>query len=176
MRHELTSARPPAPSSRRRPSAASFQEEAEVSDQLAVPARSRAILAAAAARIIPSDDGPGAREADAAEYVVGALSDPFHRHFAELFGRGLELLQYTARQQFESDFVDCTAEQQDTVLCTVQEYPNNEARRFFVELVQLVLEGFLGDPRHGGNRGRAGWRCIGYRPLDAAGCREPEGR
>jgi gluconate 2-dehydrogenase gamma chain len=36
---------------------------------------------------------------------------------------------------------------------------------FVDALVILTLEGFLGDPRYGGNRGTVGWTWAGYSPL-----------
>ena len=32
---------------------------------------------------------------------------------------------------------------------------------FFRQLMELTLEGYLSDPRYGGNRDRVGWRFIG---------------
>ncbi|HEY1099925.1 MAG TPA: hypothetical protein VGF99_13405, partial [Myxococcota bacterium] len=45
----------------------------------------------------------------------------------------------------------------------------------FVRVVlALTLEGFLGDPRHGGNHDGVGWRFVGYAPDSrAAGLTQP---
>lgn len=136
----------------------------------------RRILWAAAARILPSDDGPGAAETGAAVYVEAALADRWHRHVRPLFERGLDLFQALARGAHGQDFTGCTADQQDATLRVAQDFPNNEARRFFETLIHLVLEGFLCAPSHGGNRGGLGWEYVGFDPADPPSCRPPAPR
>ncbi len=41
------------------------------------------------------------------------------------------------------------------------------SKLFFVELLQLVMEGFFSDPIYGGNRDKASWRMVGYPGLPA---------
>jgi len=137
-------------------------------------AERRRTLAAASARILPSDDGPGAAETGVVDYIDGALRDRWHRHFVPLMERGLDFLEALARESHGTDFGACTPEQQDAVLHRAQRFPNNDARRFFQRLVELTLEGFLCDPVHGGNGDRLGWRFLGFEldqpaPCDGAG-------
>jgi gluconate 2-dehydrogenase gamma chain len=42
-----------------------------------------------------------------------------------------------------------------------------DGREFFDALLNLVMEGFLADPIHGGNRNKAAWKMIGYPGLPA---------
>jgi len=42
-----------------------------------------------------------------------------------------------------------------------------DGREFFDALLTLVMEGFLADPIHGGNRNKAAWKMIGYPGLPA---------
>jgi gluconate 2-dehydrogenase gamma chain len=42
-----------------------------------------------------------------------------------------------------------------------------DGRQFFDALINLVMEGFLADPIHGGNRNKAAWKMIGYPGLPA---------
>lgn len=122
----------------------------------------RRTLVAATARILPSDDGTGAIEANAAGYIERALQHRYNRGDLDLFERGLDFLQWLAGELKGKDFLACSPEEQDEVLLGAQEFRNNEARRFFERLVQLTLEGFLCDPVHGGNRESAGWDYIGF--------------
>jgi gluconate 2-dehydrogenase gamma chain len=124
----------------------------------------RQVLVAATARVLPSDDGTGAVEADVASYIERALQHPYNRRDVDLFERGLDFLQWLAGELKQRDLLACSPEEQDTVLLGAQEFRNNEARRFFERLVQLTLEGFLCDPAQGGNRGEAGWDYIGFAP------------
>jgi hypothetical protein len=130
----------------------------------------RGILDAAVSRILPSNDGPGATETGVADYIERALRDPWHRHFRPLFERGLDFFDVLASNTKGKDFVSCTAEEQDEVLRVAQEFPNNDARRFFEMLVHLALEGFLCHPSHGGNRGGIGWKYFRFESLAPGPC------
>jgi gluconate 2-dehydrogenase gamma chain len=138
--------------------------------RLALAAVQRRILVAAVSRILPSDDGPGATETGVAEYIERALGDPWHRHFRPLFERGLGFFEVLAWNTKGKDFASCTADEQDEVLRVAEEFPNNDARRFFVTLVHLALEGFLCPPSHGGNRGELGWKYFRFEPQVPGPC------
>jgi gluconate 2-dehydrogenase gamma chain len=61
-------------------------------------------------------------------------------------------------------FAAASAAEQDELLRAFQ----NPARglpgaHVFSLVLTLTLEGFLSDPRHGGNRGGVGWAFVGYR-------------
>ena len=96
----------------------------------------RATVAAAMARIIPTDDSPGATEADCVEFVdrylsgVGfiyakpdgsgfeTLTGPIERGWRQRieilrrkYSEGIEALDHAARSQFSVDFVELDAEQ-----------------------------------------------------------------
>lgn len=115
------------------------------------------ILAAAAARILPSDDGPGAAEADAIAYLSRAVAE-FRREAGRRLAEGAREIDRIARAGWGLPFTRLDPPAQDQVLTRVS------TRRFFHDLHVLTVEGFLGDPVHGGNRGEAGWRYIGYVP------------
>lgn len=124
----------------------------------------RRILEIATAHILPSDDGPGAREAGVMDYLEQALTHRANRHLVPLFQEGPEFLDALAEQSHGEPFLELSPEQQVLVLHEAQVYPNNDARRFFAALIELTLEGFLGDPGRGGNQDRVGWEWIGYEP------------
>jgi gluconate 2-dehydrogenase gamma chain len=116
------------------------------------------------ARILPSDDGPGSAEAGSAAAFVRALEGDFLRSFRPGVVAGLDHLQAAAGERFGSDFADCSAARQDRLLGEAERHDDWRLRVFFDQLVRFTLEGFLGDPIHGGNRGFVGWRFIGYDP------------
>ena len=126
----------------------------------------RATLAAACARILPSDEGPGAVEAGAVDHVEKNLDHHFFGALRPWMERGVEILGSRARELFDRDFAACSPEQQDEVLLQVQQDPNFATRTFFNTLIAWTLEGFLGDPSYGGNRGGLGWRVVGISPDD----------
>jgi gluconate 2-dehydrogenase gamma chain len=125
----------------------------------------RETLTAAAARILPSEDGPGAAEAGVAGYVAAALGEERLNGWLPFFVHGLGRIEAISRETLGKHFPEATSEEQDEVLRQLQAMPEPHFRHFFGQLVRLCIEGFLGDPRYGGNRDGLGWRYVGY-PLD----------
>ncbi|RLV49983.1 gluconate 2-dehydrogenase subunit 3 family protein [Nocardioides mangrovicus] len=117
---------------------------------------SQQLLAAVVGRLIPGDAAsPGAHEAGVPDFVRGELGG----HFAaeqDAVVAGLRSLDAAARTAHGVSFVDVSAADQDHLLAAVETAP------FFEMLLQLSIDGFLCDPRHGGNRDGVGWRVVGY--------------
>jgi gluconate 2-dehydrogenase gamma chain len=69
-------------------------------------------------------------------------------------------------------FVRLSAEQQDQILTLLEKQRSG----FFSLLVEHAMQGFYGDPRHGGNRDRVSWKMIGFPgPSRPEGYRPPLG-
>lgn len=118
----------------------------------------RATIEAATARIIPADQEPGALEAGVVHYIENALQG-YESETAPLYLDGIEELDRLAREKFACEtFVSLSAEEQDRVLALLEERQSP----FFSLLIEHTMEGFYGDPRHGGNRDRVGWKVIGF--------------
>lgn len=124
----------------------------------------RAVLAAAAERIVPSDDGPGAAETGAAAYVERLLETDRFRGWAPLFGEGLGRFEELAQELWGRPFPACSPEERDAVLRRFEEQPDRLHRAFFRQLVVFTLEGFvrddLGASYLGAPEVRAG-HCLG---------------
>lgn len=131
-----------------------------------------AILRAACARVLPSDDGPGAEETGVAEYVAHVLGEDRLSSFAPYFELGLAYLETLAQEQHGKGFTQCEPELQDQVMEAASKAEQPVFQAFFRQMVSLSLEGFLGDPRHGGNRDGLGWRYVGYEPDPQPGNEE----
>lgn len=123
------------------------------------------------ARIIPTDDSPGAREAGVVYFIDRGLST-FAANDQKTYREGLPELQARVGELFPgfSKFSALTPEQQDELLHTFDEQsaPPRRAFRarpgaqnFFDTLQQHTIAGFLVDPEYGGNRDGAGWKVIG---------------
>lgn len=121
----------------------------------------REILTAIAGRIVPSEDGPGAAETGVADFLVQACLDRYSTEVHEVLNEQLEILDHRARESQGLRFVDGPPHLQDTLLESWSSEADSPARWVFRRLVDLCLEGFLGDPSHGGNRDRLGWRYLG---------------
>jgi gluconate 2-dehydrogenase gamma chain len=85
----------------------------------------------------------------------------------ETYRRGLAFVDAFAQSQFEKNFVDLTAEQQDQILTGMDEdtatgFDGPSAKAFFTQLRNDTIEGMFSDPMHGGNHDLVGWKLIGY--------------
>jgi gluconate 2-dehydrogenase gamma chain len=115
-----------------------------------------ATLEAAVARIIPSDTDPGAREAGTIRYVLSKASEDAVAR-ARIID-GVSRLERLAREETGTGFVELAIEAQDSLLARL----DLDGDPFFQRLVVSVMEGFYGDPRHGGNLNGASWAMIGF--------------
>ncbi len=114
-------------------------------------------IEAVAAQIIPSTGGPGAREAGVIYFIDRALST-FARDDREAYRTGMAHLQQKRKELFpESATIASLTEQQQVILIRTVETSD-----FFELLRTHTVLGFLGNPSYGGNRGKAGWRQIGF--------------
>lgn len=134
-------------------------------------------IEAASARIIPTTDTPGAREAGVVFFIDRALVT-FAKDNQKLYSEGLTELQARARELFPAleKFSAGTPEQQDEILKSLDAQSSSgsgrSARRraaaqsFFQTLRVHTIMGFLIDPDSDkrGNRDGVGWKVIGRDP------------
>jgi gluconate 2-dehydrogenase gamma chain len=129
------------------------------------------IIAAASARIFPSDDaGPGANEAGVVIYIDRQLAGPYGRDrwrytqppfdpgSPELGYQGKETPReiYRAGLKLLAGFTSLDAAAQDQTLHAI------DNTLFFTLLRMHVIEGMFCDPMHGGNADMVGWQLIGF--------------
>lgn len=132
---------------------------------------------AIAARIIPTDELPGATEAGVVYFIDRALKT-FASDALPLYQTGLVEVNRAAAQMFPGVklFSVATPEQQDKLLTRFfrGEWPElgplgNGTRAYVSDFCQAVwfhtIWGFLVDPAGGGNRDFAGWTVIGHDPA-----------
>ena len=108
------------------------------------------------ARILPTDDTPGAREAGVVSFIDQSLKG-FAKDQAPLFAEGLKSLGEAVAKTHGSaaTFASLTPEQQDAMLRGIEKTPFFGAIRF------ATLAGFLALPKYGGNKDYVGWKFIG---------------
>jgi gluconate 2-dehydrogenase gamma chain len=127
-----------------------------------------AVIEAATGRIIPTDDLPGAREANVVGFIDAELAAPSFAIFRRELGAGVRALDAVAKARFESPFVDATPAAQDEVLSALQSGEGSRdgfrSAHFFQVLFTFTIEGLFSDPAHGGNAGEVGWRILGFVP------------
>jgi gluconate 2-dehydrogenase gamma chain len=129
---------------------------------------------AISARIIPSDETPGAREAGVVYFIDRALTT-FAVDDQKTYREGLPGLQLRVRELFPSveKFSSATPEQQDQILHSLDDQTDSARRHsrssgasssFFQAVRVHTIVGFLVDPDSGGNRDGVGWKVIGREP------------
>jgi gluconate 2-dehydrogenase gamma chain len=150
--------------------------------------------AALADAIFPADhDVRSASELGAVDYLVRRLAGPWGRGedrylsppFVEpqhgghggqssaapvdVVNHALRELRRTAEVRFGASFAGLPPRDRDTLVAELADgtLPGTAGDDAFALIRDLVLEGVLADPRHGGNRGGAAWAWLGYSPAQA---------
>ncbi len=136
------------------------------------------ILGAICDRIIPPDQDPGATQAGVVNYIDQQLAGFFRQH-QQTYREGIAAVDQASRARFGKEFGRLTAERQDELLTAMEK---NEApgeawksvspRQFLDLVISHTMQGFYGDPRHGGNRDAVSWRMLGV-PFPPVRGRDP---
>ena len=112
---------------------------------------------AAADRIIPRDDSPGARDVGVVFFADHLLAS-FAPARKPAFDQALVALNDAARTRVPSarSFTSLTPAQQDETLRSI------ETTDAFAVLRTITIAGYFSHPTHHGNRDQAGWKAIGF--------------
>lgn len=106
--------------------------------------------------LIPPDEFPGGAEAGVGVFLDRQLAGHY-RKFQPLYREGLAAVG--------ADFVSLTPEQRTSRIKQIEKsHP-----QFFSVLLNHTMQGFYGDPRHGGNRDGIGYRMIGVPGTNVRG-------
>ena len=114
-------------------------------------------VAALVARIIPTTDTPGAREAGVVYFIDTVLGDQLasmtegFRTLHTFFQKGIAE-QFPGAQKFS----DLSETDQDAYIAT------QESTAFFDMLQALTVMGFFAMSSYGGNKDNIGWNLIGF--------------
>lgn len=114
-------------------------------------------IATLAAAIIPSDDGPGAREAGVIYFIDEALAS-FGADDLPQFRSGLAEIQQKQVELFPAA-ISVAQLDESQMIALMRAIEHTE---FFELLRTYTVYGYLGDPSYGGNRDRSGWVQIGF--------------
>jgi gluconate 2-dehydrogenase gamma chain len=113
-------------------------------------------LSAICDQIIPADDFPGASQAGVLIYIDKQLARHYRRH-QDAYGDGLAQADVMSRRRFGCALPDATSDGQHEIAVWLE-----QQNRGFFELVRRhTMEGYYGNPRHGGNRDAVSWRMLG---------------
>ena len=117
-------------------------------------------LTAIAARIIPTDDTPGATEAGVIYFLDTIFAEARRASQLASLREGLAALRGQLTTG-ERHIHELTEAQQDQLLL------DNEQTPFFATMRYLTIAGTFSLPRYGGNRDKVGYQLIGYEDRGA---------
>jgi gluconate 2-dehydrogenase gamma chain len=130
-------------------------------------------LAAICDQIIPADEDPGAAWAGVVSYMDRQLCGPLE-HLRSAYRQGITAVNESSRTLYGPDFAHLAAAQQVELLTLMEQgrapaeaWKQISPAEFFDLLVDQTMQGFYGDPRHGGNREGTSWKMLGipYPPI-----------
>lgn len=130
-------------------------------------------LAAVCDQIIPPDQDPGAACAGVVNYIDRQLCGPYE-NLRATYRLGLAAVDKTSRSSYGKVFADMDASQQIELLRLLEHgnaspeiWKKVSSSEFFGYIVEHTMQGFYGDPRHGGNREGVSWKMVGleYPPI-----------
>ena len=119
-------------------------------------ARDAAILTAICDQIIPADEFPSASQAGVLTYIDLQLMGPYRRH-QKTYRDGLKQADQWSRSRFGIDLTRASAQQQFEIVSTLE----RDNKPFFDLVRAHTMQGYYGNPRHGGNRDAVSWRMLG---------------
>lgn len=128
----------------------------------ALTSEEAAVLEAAASRIIPSDDTPGAKEAGVIYFIDRAFST-FQKDDLPLARKLVTDLNRRARRRKRdvANFAALSPADQDAILRQIEKTDSFGGLRY------LTIVGMFANPSWGGNRDMVGWKLLGYMPHGA---------
>ena len=131
-------------------------------------------LKAFAAQIFPTDDTPGADEANVV-YFIDHVLDKYEPENREEFRHALVSLSKSSAQMFPgtAHFSELTPERQVAVITKFETFKRKRRAdllgslfggetNYFETIRTYVIAGFLSDPANGGNKDMVGWQLISY--------------
>ncbi|HUE81806.1 MAG TPA: gluconate 2-dehydrogenase subunit 3 family protein [Pyrinomonadaceae bacterium] len=120
------------------------------------------IVEAVTARIIPSDEQPGAREARVVDFIDHMLATTYVAQ-QRAYREGLRELDQLSRRRFGRQFVAVAEKEQDELLSGMERREIREwkeAGDFFATIRLHTIEGMFSAPKYYGNADRLGWQLL----------------
>lgn len=123
-------------------------------------------LAGMADQIIPPDQDAGAAWAGVVNYIDRQLCGPYE-NLQSFYRRGLATVDQTSQSIHGKLFADLDSQRQIELLQRLENgnapgsiWKQQSSAEFFSTVVDHTMQGFYGDPRHGGNREGVSWKML----------------
>jgi gluconate 2-dehydrogenase gamma chain len=130
-------------------------------------------LGAMCERLIPADQEAGAAWAGVVDFIDRQLAGAYKK-LRKTYRQGLAGTDQTSQSHFGRRFAELNPRQQDEILTVLEKgqargeaWKQVSSAGFFDLVLAHTMQGFYGDPRHGGNREGVSWRMLGlpYPPI-----------
>jgi gluconate 2-dehydrogenase gamma chain len=130
-------------------------------------------LAAISDQIIPPDQDAGASWAGVVNYIDRQLCGPYE-NLQSIYRRGLAGVDQSSRTVYGKVFADLDSSQQNDLLRRLENrkapgaiWKQISSAEFFGLVLDHTMQGYYGDPRHGGNREGVSWKMLNlpYPPI-----------
>jgi len=130
-------------------------------------------LGAMCERLIPADQDSGAAWAGVVIFIDRQLAGTYKK-LRKSYRQGLAGTDQTSQRHFGRSFAELNARQQEEILTMLEKgraqgdaWKQLSSGEFFDLVLAHTMQGFYGDPRHGGNREGVSWKMVGlpYPPI-----------
>jgi len=130
-------------------------------------------LAGMVDQIVPPDQDAGAAWAGVVNYIDRQLCGPYES-LQKVYRQGLAGVDQTSESIYGKVFADLESHQQIELLHRLEDgkvpgaaWKQRSSAEFFGYVVDHTMQGFYGDPRHGGNRDAVSWKMLNlpYPPI-----------
>jgi Gluconate 2-dehydrogenase subunit 3 len=101
----------------------------------------KSLLAELAETIIPATDTPGAKDADAVEFMIRFLNECTDRKTLNRFIKGLQDLEAYSRSQYNKEFIDCSTKEKEAIL-----YYFDQKSTASASLFEKINKKLIGNP------------------------------
>jgi hypothetical protein len=108
-----------------------------------ISASQEAILAEVVETIIPKTDTPGAKELNIDQFTTKMVADCYDKKSQEIFSKGLDLVENTAKRDFSKSFADCDTSQKLGILNKMSNSENSDEKSFVRLVKNLTIQGYL---------------------------------
>jgi gluconate 2-dehydrogenase gamma chain len=115
-------------------------------------------------QIIPADTDAGAMQAGVVNFIDLQLTKPY-RMYQTAYRKGIAALDAASRSRYGKPFAELPPERQAEALAEAEA----NGAEFFNLIRTHTMQGFYGDPRHGGNRGEVSWKMLGLQTPPVRG-------
>jgi gluconate 2-dehydrogenase gamma chain len=107
-------------------------------------------------QIIPADQDSGANDAGVVHFIDLQLTKHYRKH-RQAYIQGLSRVDESSTTAFGKPFAELASEQQIEILRQTEKKDS----AFFNLILSHTMQGFYGDPRHGGNQNGACAKMLG---------------